>query len=329
MDMRMIVNKLCKTVAILLMLCMGMVAGAQEKETIVFSPQWTPQAQFAGYYVALVKGFYSEAGLDVRIDHPSASNSCINRLKSGESQIVSLQLMSAMRFVNQGLPLVNVLQTSQQNTLMIISRTPIPNIYRLKDMRVGCWKSGFSELPMMLDRIYKLNIQWVPFRSNINLFISGAIDATMAMSYNEKVQLEMAGQRLNEDQLLYFSKLGYNIPEDGLYTTEDYLSSHREQVYKFAEASKRGWRWCVDHPQEALDIVMKIVREHRVATSRVAQRKMLEEILRSQLAKDTKQRTFRLDPNDFQFTNRFMLENGVIQNPIDFQSFVAESPSAK
>ena len=322
--MRMIVNKLYKTAAILLLFCMGSVAGAQQKETIVFSPQWTPQAQFAGYYVALEKGFYSEAGLDVRIDHPSASNSCINRLKSGDSQLISLQLMSALRFAAQDLPLVNVLQTSQQNTLMIISRTPIPNIYRLKDMRVGCWKSGFSELPMILDRIYKLNIQWVPFRSNINLFISGAIDATMAMSYNEKVQLEMSGQRLNEDQLLYFSKLGYNIPEDGLYTTNSYLNTHREQVRRFAEASKRGWLWCVDHPQEALDIVMKVVRANNVATSRVAQQKMLKEILRTQLVKDTDQRTFRLDPNDFQFTNHFMLENGYIPKSIDYKTFVAE-----
>ena len=320
----MIVNKLYKTAAILLLFCMGSVAGAQQKETIVFSPQWTPQAQFAGYYVALEKGFYSEAGLDVRIDHPSASNSCINRLKSGDSQLISLQLMSALRFAAQDLPLVNVLQTSQQNTLMIISRTPIPNIYRLKDMRVGCWKSGFSELPMILDRIYKLNIQWVPFRSNINLFISGAIDATMAMSYNEKVQLEMSGQRLNEDQLLYFSKLGYNIPEDGLYTTNSYLNTHREQVRRFAEASKRGWLWCVDHPQEALDIVMKVVRANNVATSRVAQQKMLKEILRTQLVKDTDQRTFRLDPNDFQFTNHFMLENGYIPKSIDYKTFVAE-----
>ena len=27
-------------------------------QQIVFTPQWTPQAQFAGYYVAFDKGFY-------------------------------------------------------------------------------------------------------------------------------------------------------------------------------------------------------------------------------------------------------------------------------
>ena len=32
-------------------------------QQIVFTPQWTPQAQFAGYYVAFDKGFYEEADL--------------------------------------------------------------------------------------------------------------------------------------------------------------------------------------------------------------------------------------------------------------------------
>ena len=34
-----------------------------QDETIVFTPQWTAQAQFAGYYVAEAKGFYREAGV--------------------------------------------------------------------------------------------------------------------------------------------------------------------------------------------------------------------------------------------------------------------------
>ena len=46
---------------------------AAQGETIVFTPQWTAQAQFAGYYVAEAKGFYREAGVTVKIDSwPSA-----------------------------------------------------------------------------------------------------------------------------------------------------------------------------------------------------------------------------------------------------------------
>ena len=47
---------------------MPQTATAQD-ETIVFTPQWTAQAQFAGYYVAEAKGFYRQAGVNVKIEH--------------------------------------------------------------------------------------------------------------------------------------------------------------------------------------------------------------------------------------------------------------------
>ena len=42
---------------------LGSVANAADKLTLQL--KWVTQAQFAGYYVAKDKGFYSEEGLDV------------------------------------------------------------------------------------------------------------------------------------------------------------------------------------------------------------------------------------------------------------------------
>ena len=53
---------------------------ALQAQRIVFTPQWTPQSQFAGYYVAQEIGFYQEAGVEVDFQHPSASYSAVNRL---------------------------------------------------------------------------------------------------------------------------------------------------------------------------------------------------------------------------------------------------------
>ncbi len=65
--------------AIILALVLSLPLFAQSKgeNTIVFTPQWTAQAQFAGYYAALELGFYKEEGLDVVIEHPNASRSAI------------------------------------------------------------------------------------------------------------------------------------------------------------------------------------------------------------------------------------------------------------
>lgn len=209
-------------------------------QKLVFTPQWTPQSQFAGYYVAEEMGFYEDAGLDVSIEHPSASNSAINRLRSGKSDIITLQLVQAMQYVDEGLPLVNILQTSAHNSMMIVSHDHIRSIGDLKGKKVGRWKAGFDALARAFDRQYDLHIVWIPFVQNVNLFVSKAIDATLAMSYNEYFQILASGTELAPDGIFRFSELGYDIPEDGLYVTRNYYESHREELLKFAAASRPG-----------------------------------------------------------------------------------------
>ena len=309
-------NKYQHWLCVALVFCTTCVVNAQKK--LVFTPQWTAQSQFVGFYVASSMGFYQEAGLDVVIKHPSASKPSINYLTEGESQFITLNLVSAMSFIDNGIPLVNVLQMSQQNNLMIVSHTPLNGKESLRGKKVGHWKSGFSELPMAMDKKFGLGIQWVPFISNVNLYISGAIDATVAMSYNEFFQLKMAGQRIKDEQLLYMRDIGYNVPEDGVYVTAEFYRKHKDLVTKFAEATRKGWEWAVEHPDEALDIVMVTMRQSGIPGNMIAQEWMLKQILNQLADKDTGKRSYKLEPKAVELANRILLESGVIKKEITY-----------
>ena len=299
-----------------LVLCAACVVNAQQK--LVFTPQWTAQSQFVGFYVANSMGFYQEAGLDVVIRHPSASKPSINYLTEGESQFITLNLVTAMSFIDNGIPLVNVLQMSQQNNLMIVSHTPLNGKESLRGKKVGHWKSGFSELPMAMDKKFGLGIQWVPFISNVNLYISGAIDATVAMSYNEFFQLKMAGQRIKDEQLLYMRDIGYNVPEDGVYVTAEFYRKHKDLATKFAEATRKGWEWAVEHPDEALDIVMVTMRQSGAIGNMIAQEWMLKQILNQLADKDSGLRSYKLEPKSVELANRILMESGFIKKEITY-----------
>ena len=84
-----------------------------KKETLVFTPQWTAQAQFAGYYVAEAKGFYRQAGIDVRIEHPSSTQPAMSRLRNNQCQATTLQLCQAergsCRYLERGLRAISYL----------------------------------------------------------------------------------------------------------------------------------------------------------------------------------------------------------------------------
>ena len=104
-----------------------------QAQRIVFTPQWTPQSQFAGYYVAQEKGFYKDAGVEVEIQHPSVSYSALNRLMEGSSDMITSQLTQAMIAIDRGIPMVHALQTSQQNGLVLLGRSD--SIRTIKDLR--------------------------------------------------------------------------------------------------------------------------------------------------------------------------------------------------
>ena len=307
------------------LLLIAMMATAQtataQDETIVFTPQWTAQAQFAGYYVAEAKGFYREAGVKVRIEHPSSTQPAMSRLRNNECQSTTLQLCQALEIIDDGIPLVNILQTSMNNAMVIVSargKDPLTQ----KGARVGIWSVGFGQLAICMSIKDHLNYQWVRFAQNVNLFVAGALDATLAMSYNEYYQLVQAGIKMNDKNVYRFCDHGYNVQEDGVYMTRDYYVKHKEQARRFAQASKKGWEWAAEHPEETLDIVMQYVDKNHIATNRVMQRLMLKEVLRLQVDRESKKREFRLRPDMVKQASQLMAENQMLGREVTYKELI-------
>lgn len=298
---------------------------ALQAQRIVFTPQWTPQSQFAGYYVAQEMGFYQEAGVEVEFQHPSASYSATNLLLEGSSDIITQQLVQAMIAIDRGMPMVHVLQTSQRNALVLVSKSDsLRTIEDLKGKKVGVWKAGFGELAYVMDTEKNLDIQWIPFLESVNLFLSGAIDATLAMSYNEYLKIRVAG---HEDKpVIRFSETEYDYPEDGLYVSADFYQRHPDKVKAFVEASRKGWEWAHEHPEETLDIVMKWVEKENAHTNRIHQQWMLEQILSLQCEEGETKPSFRLDSQMIDRLSELLLKHHRIQHPVDIHKLKGGMP---
>ena len=299
------------------MLLLATATFTRAQERLVFTPQWTAQAQFAGYYVAQEKGFYKDAGIDVEIVHPTATLSAMNRISRNQSHATTMQLCQAMEIIDNGTPLVNVLQTSMNNAMVIASRRNMDPLSQ-KGARVGIWSAGFGQLAICMSQKDSLDYEWIRFATNVNLFIKGAIDATLAMSYNEYYQLVQAGYQLDSTNVYRFCDHGYNVQEDGVYVTRAYYKKHKELVHKFADASRKGWKWAAEHPEETLDIVMKYVKENHIATNVVLQRLQLAEVLRLQLDRESGEREFRLRPDMVKLASDLMVEFNMLRHEVTY-----------
>ena len=101
--------------------------------------------------------------------------------------------------------------------------------------------------------------------------------------------------------------------------TRDYYETHRDQARRFAQASRKGWEWAAQHPEETLDIVMQYVDRDNVATNRVMQRLMLKEVLRLQADRESKKREFRLRPDMVRLASRLMTECKLLKREVSYE----------
>ncbi len=282
-----------------------------QNEKLVFSPHWIPQAQFAGFYVALDQGFYKDAGLDVQIIHPSADVSSLEFLKNGKADIVSSFLLDGIKLRVKGLPLVNIAQLSQHSALMMVTKksSKICHADDLQGKKLGIWSSGFDDIPFAFMRERKIDMQVVRILSTINLFLMGGVDVMTVMNYNEYDQIINSG--INEDELntFYFADYGYDIPEDGLYCLETTYHTKKDALRKFVQATLKGWEYAGTNKEYTIDLVVAEMKKAHLPNNKAHQRWMLDRVLELITPGNKKIQPGQLMRSDFLYALDIILMN--------------------
>lgn len=295
------------------------VAGQEADKSFVFSPQWMAQAQFAGYYVAQEKGFYDEEGVKVEIVHPFATQDLRERLSNSEADAATLPLTEAMSMAASGFQLVNILQTSMNTALAIVSRNGQEPI-SLGKAKVSTWRSGFDQVVRCAASDWGAQFQWIEAANPVSLFIAAAVDATVTMTYNELFLIKQAG--FNTVGVYKLKDHDLNIQEEGVYMPRSKYLNDKDRADRFARASRRGWEWVAEHQDEALDIVMKYVKEYRIPTNRIIQKLMLQEVLSLQLDPGSGQRAFVLRPDMVDKANKILVGGGMLSREVKVEELL-------
>lgn len=253
-------------------------AQADGLNDVSFIPQWLPQAQFAGYYVAYEKGFYRQQGLNVKILRGGPDYPPSEMLAAGRADFGSMLLTTGIMRRARGVKLVNVAQIVQRSALMLVAKksSGINSPQDINGKKVGMWGEDFQGQPRAFFRKYQISVQAVPQSGTMNLFLRGGVEVASAMWYNEYHQIINAGVDPEELTTFLFADHGMNFPEDGIYCREEARQQRPLVCRAFVAASLQGWQYAFDHPGEALDIVMQYVNAAHIATDRVQQKWMLE-----------------------------------------------------
>ncbi|GAB6037902.1 ABC transporter substrate-binding protein [Fundidesulfovibrio butyratiphilus] len=302
----------------------GALAGELKKATLI--PQWEPQAQFAGYYVAKAKGFYAAHGVDMTILRGGPYNPPSRLLAEGRAQFGTLFLSTALKERAAGLPLVNLAQIMRGSTLLLVARAAsgIKSPADFQGKRVSLWGKEFSLQAEAFFARHGVTVVHLPQAYSVDLFLRGGTDAACAMYYNEYHTLLNSG--LDPKDLIVFPlrDYGFDFPEDGLYCLDATLASDPELCRAVTEASLEGWLYVFAHPDEALDIVMDRVRAANLPTNRMHQKWMLGRLVEAMAPREGASGPGPLSRQEFDTMARALRQAGLLARPVTYEEFHAD-----
>jgi NitT/TauT family transport system substrate-binding protein len=240
-------------------------ANATEKLTLQL--KWVTQAQFAGYYVALDKGFYKDEGVDITIKPGGPDIAPAQVLAGGGADVVVDWLPSALATREKGLPLVNIGQIFDKSGMMLtcLKSSGISSPADFKGKTLGVWFFG-NEYPF-LSWMSKLGypttggedgVTVLKQGFNVDPIFQGQADCVSTMTYNEYGQVLDGGLTNEELTLFKYEDEGVATLEDGLYVLEDTLKDSKkvDSYAKFLKATIKGWNWAKANPEEAAEITL-------------------------------------------------------------------------
>jgi NitT/TauT family transport system substrate-binding protein len=234
--------------------------------------QWFTQGQFAGYFAAVDRGFYTKRGLDVQIKEGGVDIVPQTVLAQGQADYAIAWVPKALASREQGAGITDVAQVFQRSGTYQVSFADkgIAAPADLAGKKVGNWGFGneFELFAGMTEAGLKpaTDVTLVQQQFDMQALLSGEIDAAQAMSYNEYAQVleaqNPATGRLYQPTdftVIDWNDAGTAMLQDAIWANTERLAdpAYQDTTTRFIAGSLEGWAYCRDNVESCRDIVVK------------------------------------------------------------------------
>jgi NitT/TauT family transport system substrate-binding protein len=225
---------------------------------------YTPDIQFAPFYVAAEKGYFEDAGLDVTLRHHGANEGLFTAMAGGQEDVVVAGGDEMLQARSQDVPLLNVATLYQEYPVALIvpADSPIETAADLKGHKVGI-PGPFGETYFGLVALLRgaglteedVAVEHIGFTQQAAL-TAGHVDAVMGFVNNDAVRFAQAGQDV---RTIPVTEGDVPLVGIGLGVLDTTAQERPEDVAAVVEATLRGVRDVVADPQEAVELSAEYV----------------------------------------------------------------------
>jgi len=230
---------------------------AHENEPVVIQMQWKHQFEYAGFYAAIEKGFYRDAGLEVSLREYEPGMDITEEVLSGRAEY-GLHYSSLLAEYLSGKPVVMLANIFKHPALVLVAQPDIIVPSDLKGKRVMANEQEILSSPIagMLSEfnIHPEDLRLVKPSFNLEDFTEKRVDAMTVFITNEIHELNRHKVRYT---ILNPSSYNSQFYDVNLFTSKQEVEAHHERVDAMTEATLKGWEYALEHPEEIIDLILK------------------------------------------------------------------------
>lgn len=222
-----------------------------------FLLDWKASVAYSGFFVAQAKGYYRQAGLEVRILDGTGAPDAARLIAAGKYKIGCSTGDATVMAVARGLPVTSVAVLFQSSPVVIFSleATSIDDPQGLVGRRIGItvgdtkytyYKALMRNLGIDRTTIDEVRVGW-----EVTPLLTGEVDALLGYTSGEPVQVEAQGREVRR---IYLADYGLQMYSTNIVVNTEFLAKNGSVVRRFLKASLKGWEDVINSPHEALRI---------------------------------------------------------------------------
>ncbi|GAN54343.1 ABC transporter substrate-binding protein [Tanticharoenia sakaeratensis] len=201
---------------------------------------WYAQAPVGGFYQALARGFYRDAGLDVTIAMGGPQVNAVQLMLAGRCDFITGYDFQTLNGVARGMPLLTVGASFQHDVQGMILHQPAASLADLKGKRILIASSSHQTFWPWLSKRYGLSdTQLAPYTFNLQPFFTSPDVAFQGYASSEMFDVHKAGIPA---AFFQFSDAGYPPYGTTIVTTKPFAGANSSVVTAFIRATMLGWR---------------------------------------------------------------------------------------
>lgn len=227
------------------------------KEKVTLQLKWFHQFQFAGYYAAKEKGFYSDVGLEVELKERDLRYNNVEEVINGKAQYgVADSVLMLYKARKEPIVIVSPIFQHSPNTLISLKEKNIKSLFDMKDKKILFYANDTDALSI-LSMLKKFNIEDVTLirkriKEDYLKLLNGEVDLMAGYITNEPFYFLEKGIDVN---IINPAHYGFDLYGDMLFTNENEVLNHPDRVKRFKEASLKGWKYALNNKEEIVNLI--------------------------------------------------------------------------